>query len=200
MRSASGWLSAGSTWPRSPAGPWPRFPQASGPARGLIPPLTRRASITGGFERMLKARGRRRQPGAGRRHPGGRERLMEAIAPAFLERVRVFSLLSREDVERVTAHLTSVELAEGQTLFHEGEPGNGAVHPRRGKRRHQHQSPGRGGAADRPVCARGLLRRDVHLRQCAALGDLPRAQAERLFSAFPRTRSPTSSRSTPASL
>ncbi len=48
---------------------------------------------------------------------------MEAIAPAFLERVRVFSLLSRDDVERVTAHLTSVELAEGQTLFREGEPG-----------------------------------------------------------------------------
>ena len=48
---------------------------------------------------------------------------MEAIAPAFLERVRVFSLLSREDVERVTSHLSAVELAEGQTLFHEGEAG-----------------------------------------------------------------------------
>jgi CRP-like cAMP-binding protein len=48
---------------------------------------------------------------------------MEAIAPAFLERVRVFSLLSREDVERVTSHLSAVELEEGQTLFHEGEAG-----------------------------------------------------------------------------
>ncbi len=49
---------------------------------------------------------------------------MEAIAPAFLERVGVFSLLSRDDVERVTAHLAMVELAEGQTLFREGEAGN----------------------------------------------------------------------------
>ncbi|HVP18912.1 MAG TPA: diguanylate cyclase [Spirochaetia bacterium] len=49
---------------------------------------------------------------------------MAAIASAFLERVSVFSLLSRDDVERVTAHLASVDLAEGETLFHEGEPGN----------------------------------------------------------------------------
>lgn len=49
---------------------------------------------------------------------------MEAIAPAFLERVGVFSLLSHDDVERVTAHLALRELAEGQTLFREGEAGN----------------------------------------------------------------------------
>jgi diguanylate cyclase (GGDEF)-like protein len=49
---------------------------------------------------------------------------MEAIASAFLESVGVFSLLSRSEVERVIAHLASVELAEGQTLFLEGEPGN----------------------------------------------------------------------------
>lgn len=49
---------------------------------------------------------------------------MEAISSAFLERVGVFSLLSREDMERVTAHLASVELGEGETLFREGEPGN----------------------------------------------------------------------------
>jgi diguanylate cyclase (GGDEF)-like protein len=48
---------------------------------------------------------------------------MVAIAPEFLERVGVFSLLSHEDVERVTAHLTAAELAEGQTLFREGEAG-----------------------------------------------------------------------------
>ncbi|HUI72659.1 MAG TPA: diguanylate cyclase, partial [Spirochaetia bacterium] len=48
---------------------------------------------------------------------------MVAIAPAFLERVAVFSLLSHDDVERVTRHLSSVELAEGQTLFREGETG-----------------------------------------------------------------------------
>jgi diguanylate cyclase (GGDEF)-like protein len=35
----------------------------------------------------------------------------------------VFSLLSHGEVERVTAHLASVELAQGQTLFREGEAG-----------------------------------------------------------------------------
>ena len=48
---------------------------------------------------------------------------MEAIARAFLEQVGVFSLLSHNEVERVTTHLASVELAEGQTLFREGEAG-----------------------------------------------------------------------------
>jgi diguanylate cyclase (GGDEF)-like protein len=48
---------------------------------------------------------------------------METIAPAFLERVGVFSLLSHEEVERVTSHLAAAELAEGQTLFREGEAG-----------------------------------------------------------------------------
>jgi diguanylate cyclase (GGDEF)-like protein len=48
---------------------------------------------------------------------------MEAIAPTFLERVGVFSLLTHNEVKRVTQHLDSVELAEGQTLFREGEAG-----------------------------------------------------------------------------
>ena len=48
---------------------------------------------------------------------------MGVQAPAFLEHVGVFSLLSREDVRKVTMHLSSVELGEGQTLFREGEPG-----------------------------------------------------------------------------
>ena len=48
---------------------------------------------------------------------------MEAIAPGFLDRVGVFSLLSHEEVQQVTTHLAAVELEDGKELFHEGEAG-----------------------------------------------------------------------------
>jgi diguanylate cyclase (GGDEF)-like protein len=38
--------------------------------------------------------------------------------------VGVFSLLSPEEIERVAEHLSTVELAAGETLFHEGDQGN----------------------------------------------------------------------------
>ena len=49
---------------------------------------------------------------------------MKGPAPSFLSTVGVFSLLAAEEVERVAEHLSAVELAEGQVLFHEGDQGN----------------------------------------------------------------------------
>lgn len=49
---------------------------------------------------------------------------MKGPALSFLSTVGVFSLLAPEEVERVAEHLSAVELAEGQVLFHEGDQGN----------------------------------------------------------------------------
>ena len=49
---------------------------------------------------------------------------MKGPAPSFLSTVGVFSLLGAEEVERVAEHLSAVELAGGQVLFHEGDQGN----------------------------------------------------------------------------
>jgi len=49
---------------------------------------------------------------------------MNGPAPSFLSTVGVFSLLAPEEVEHVGEHLSSVELAEGQLLFNEGDQGN----------------------------------------------------------------------------
>ena len=44
-------------------------------------------------------------------------------SPAVLAKVGVFSLLSPEELSQVARHLTTVALAAGQTLFHEGDEG-----------------------------------------------------------------------------
>jgi diguanylate cyclase (GGDEF)-like protein len=49
---------------------------------------------------------------------------MSGANTAFLARVGVFSLLGPEEIAQVAEHLATVELAEGQTLFHEGDQGN----------------------------------------------------------------------------
>jgi diguanylate cyclase (GGDEF)-like protein len=49
---------------------------------------------------------------------------MKAGSPSLLSSVGIFSLLSPDEIERVASHLATVELADGQTLFHEGDEGN----------------------------------------------------------------------------
>ena len=49
---------------------------------------------------------------------------MKSPAPSLLSTVGVFSLLSPEEVTLLADHLSTVELARGQTLFHEGDQGN----------------------------------------------------------------------------
>ena len=49
---------------------------------------------------------------------------MSGPASAFLETVGIFSLLDRAEIEGVLAHLASVDLAEGELLFREGDEGN----------------------------------------------------------------------------
>ena len=49
---------------------------------------------------------------------------MSGAAPSLLSTVGVFSLLSPEEITRVVDHLSTVELARGQVLFHEGDQGN----------------------------------------------------------------------------
>ena len=49
---------------------------------------------------------------------------MKGKAASFLESVGVFSLLSPAEIRTVSGYLSSVALAEGQTLFREGDAGN----------------------------------------------------------------------------
>ncbi len=45
-------------------------------------------------------------------------------APSLLARVGVFSLLSAEEIDLLSPHLSRVELGAGEVLFHEGDQGN----------------------------------------------------------------------------
>jgi diguanylate cyclase (GGDEF)-like protein len=45
-------------------------------------------------------------------------------SPELLAKVGIFSLLSREEIDQVAEHLATVKLTAGQTLFHEGDPGD----------------------------------------------------------------------------
>ena len=49
---------------------------------------------------------------------------MKGAAPSLFSTVGVFSLLSPEEITRVADHFSTVELASGQVLFHEGDQGN----------------------------------------------------------------------------
>jgi diguanylate cyclase (GGDEF)-like protein len=45
-------------------------------------------------------------------------------APSLLARVGVFSLLTEEEIDLLSPHLSRVELGAGEVLFHEGDQGN----------------------------------------------------------------------------
>ncbi len=49
---------------------------------------------------------------------------MKRSAPSLLSSVGVFSLLSAEEIALVSEHLSATDLAAGQVLFQEGDPGN----------------------------------------------------------------------------
>ncbi|HTZ51703.1 MAG TPA: cyclic nucleotide-binding domain-containing protein, partial [Spirochaetia bacterium] len=49
---------------------------------------------------------------------------MKVSAPSLLSSVGVFSLLSSAEIMLVSHHLVTAELAAGETLFREGDPGN----------------------------------------------------------------------------
>ena len=49
---------------------------------------------------------------------------MKRQSPELLAKVGVFSLLSAQEIDQVAEHLATVNLAAGQTLFHEGDQGN----------------------------------------------------------------------------
>ena len=107
---------------------------------------------------------------------------MKDAAASVLSTVGVFSLLTPAEIKLLAEHLPRRRARRGQVLFREGDQGNDMYILADGSRRRQHQPARRGDARDRPIRAGGFLRRDVDLRQCTPVGELPALAKSTLYS------------------